>query len=129
MLNKQRLAIIGGSYLQLPLVKKAKEMGIETHCFSWVDGAVCAESADSFYPISIIEKDRILKKCQEIGIDGITTIASDTAVVTVNFVASRLGLLSNPEEYSEVTTNKFKMRQCFAKAQSWVLETSAAKAA
>ena len=115
MLNKQRLAIIGGSYLQLPLVKKAKEMGIETHCFSWVDGAVCAESADSFYPISIIEKDRILKKCQEIGIDGITTIASDTAVVTVNFVASRLGLLSNPEEYSEVTTNKFKMRQCFAR--------------
>ena len=110
----KKLAIIGGSYLQLPLVKKAKEMGIETHCFSWLDGAVCAESADFFYPISIIEKADILKKCQEIGIDGITTIASDTAVVTVNFVASRLGLRSNPDEYSEMTTNKYKMRQCFA---------------
>ena len=110
---KKKLAIIGGSYLQLPIVKKAKEMGIETHCFSWRDGAVCADVADFFYPISIIEKEEILKKCQEIGIDGITTIASDTAVVTVNYVASRMGLRSNPDKYSEVTTNKYKMRQCF----------------
>lgn len=110
---KKRLAVIGGSYLQLPVVRKAKEMGIETHCFSWADGAVCADVADYFYPISIVEKEEILKKCQEIGIDGITTIASDTAVSTVNYVASQMGLRSNPEEYSEVTTNKYKMRQCF----------------
>ena len=109
----KKLAIIGGSYLQLPIVKKAKEMGVEVHCFSWRDGAVCADVADYFYPISIIEKDVILKKCQEIGIDGITTIASDTAVVTVNYVASRMGLRSNPDEYSVVTTNKYRMRQCF----------------
>lgn len=111
--NNKKLAIIGGSYLQLPIVKKAKEMGIETHCFSWRKGAVCADVADYFYPISIIEKEEILKKCQEIGINGITTIASDTAVVTVNYVASRMGLLSNPDKYSEITTNKYKMRQCF----------------
>lgn len=110
---KKKLAIIGGSYLQLPVVKKAIEMGIETHCFSWCDGAVCANVSDYFYPISIIEKEEILIKCQEIGIDGITTIASDTAVVTVNYVASRMGLRSNPDEYSGITTNKYKMRQCF----------------
>ncbi len=110
---KKKLAIIGGSYLQLPIVNKAKEMGIETHCFAWREGSVCADLADFFYPISIIEKEEILKKCQEIDIDGITTIASDTAVVTVNYVASRMGLRSNPDEYSEVTTNKYKMRQCF----------------
>lgn len=111
-MNK-KLAIIGASYLQQPLVKKAKEMGIETFCFAWEEGAVCKDIADQFYPISIIEKEDILKKCQEIGIDGITTIASDTAIVTVNYVASRMGLRSNPDDYSEVTTNKYKMRQCF----------------
>lgn len=110
---KKKLAIIGASYLQLPLVKKAKEMGLETICFAWDDGAICKEFADQFYPFSIIEKEKILQKCLEIGIDGITTIASDTAVVTVNYVASRMGLRSNPDEYSEVTTNKYKMRQCF----------------
>jgi len=110
---KKKIAIIGGSYLQLPIVKKAMEMGVEVHCFAWLEGAVCANVADYFYPISIIEKDKILEKCQVIGIDGITTIASDTAVVTVNYVASRMGLRSNPDKYTEATTNKFKMRQCF----------------
>jgi biotin carboxylase len=110
---KNKLAIIGASYLQLPLVQKAHNMGIETICFAWENGAVCKDIADQFYPISIIDKEAILRKCQEIGIDGITTIASDTAVVTVNYVASRMGLISNPIEYSEKTTNKYLMRQCF----------------
>ncbi|WP_259322190.1 hypothetical protein [Bacteroides stercorirosoris] len=38
---KKKLAIIGGSYLQLPAVLKAKELGYEVHCFAWRDGAVC----------------------------------------------------------------------------------------
>lgn len=108
-----KLAIIGASYLQMPIVKKAKELGIETICFAWEEGAVCKDIADQFYPISIIDKEAILRKCQELGIDGITTIASDTAVVTVNYVASRMGLISNPDDYSEKTTNKYLMRQCF----------------
>ena len=112
----KKLAIIGASYLQLPLVKKAKAMGLETYCFAWEEGAVCRDIADLFYPISIIEKEIILEKCREIGIDGITTIASDTAVVTVNYVANKLGLISNPDEYSVMTTNKYLMRKCFAES-------------
>lgn len=114
MLDKKRkIAIIGGSYLQLPAVLKAEELGYEVHCFSWKDGAVCADYADYFYPISIIEKERILEECQRIGINGITTIASDVAVLTVNYVASNMGLISNPDDYSQITTNKYLMRQCF----------------
>ena len=109
----KKLAIIGASYLQLPLVKKAKEMGIETLCFAWEEGAVCKDLCDKFYPISTIDKEAILKVCQEEKIDGITTIASDVATLTVNYVAAQMGLVGNPNDYSEITTNKYKMRQCF----------------
>ena len=109
----KKIAIIGGSYLQLPAVQKAKELGYEVHCFSWADGAVCAEVADYFYPISIIEKEEILEKCREIRIDGITTIASDVAVLTVNYVAEHLGLIGNSDKYSTTVTNKYEMRLCF----------------
>jgi hypothetical protein len=34
---KKKIAIIGASYLQLPLVLKAKEMGLETICFAWME--------------------------------------------------------------------------------------------
>ncbi|MFK1841078.1 acetyl-CoA carboxylase biotin carboxylase subunit family protein [Bacteroides fragilis] len=114
---RKKIAIIGGSYLQLPAVLKAHKLGLEVHCFSWEEGAVCAEYADYFYPISILEKERILSVCREIGVDGVMTIASDVAVITVNYVAKRLGLVSNPEEYSLITTDKYFMRQCFSKNQ------------
>ena len=67
----KKLAIIGASYLQEPLIEKAKSMGIETHVFAWAAGDVGEKSADYFYPISIVEKDEILKRCREIGIDRI----------------------------------------------------------
>ena len=47
---KRKIAIIGASYLQLPLVLKAQSMGLEVHCFAWEDGAVGKADADYFYP-------------------------------------------------------------------------------
>lgn len=110
---KKKLAIIGASYLQQPLVEKAREMGLYTICFAWEDGAVCKDLCDKFYPISIVDKDAILKVCREEGIDAVTTIASDVAVLTVNYVAEQMGLIGNPDKYSQTATNKYLMRQCF----------------
>ena len=55
----KKLAIIGASYLQEPLIEKAKSMGIETHVFAWAAGDIGEKSADFFYPISITEKEKI----------------------------------------------------------------------
>ena len=65
----KKIAIIGASYLQLPLVLKAKEMGLETHCFAWEEGAVCKEICDFFYPISILDKEIILDICKNINLE------------------------------------------------------------
>jgi biotin carboxylase len=110
---RKKLAIIGASYLQMPLVKKAKEMGVESICFAWEEGAVCKDVCDQFYPVSTVDKEEVLRICREIGIDGITTIASDVAVLTVNYVAEQMGLIGNPDKYSQTATNKYLMRQCF----------------
>lgn len=111
-----KIAIIGASYLQAPLIKKAKDMELETHVFAWAEGAIGKELADYFYPISITDKEEILSECKTIGIDGITTIASDLATVAVNYVAHHLKLTGNSLECTNISTNKFKMREAFAKA-------------
>lgn len=110
----QKLGIIGASYLQLPLIRKAKAMGLETHVFAWAAGDVGESEADYFYPISIVERERILEECRRIGIDGICSIASDLAMLTVNYVAQQMGLTSNSMAATEVSTNKSLMRQRFA---------------
>lgn len=113
---KQKLAVIGASYLQEPLIQKAKMMGCETHVFAWAAGDVGEKSADFFYPISIVEKEKILEQCQRIGINGICSIASDLAMLTVNYVAQELGLVGNSLEATYLSTNKSAMRAAFAAA-------------
>lgn len=114
--NNKKLAVIGASYLQQPLVEKAKEMGLEVHCFAWEEGAVCKDIADHFYPISIIEKEEILSICQKVGINGICTIASDVAAPTVAYVAEKMGLVGNSYESAVRANNKYLMRESFSKA-------------
>lgn len=109
----KKLAIIGANDFQRQLILKAKEMGLETHVFAWEDGAVGKADADFFYPISIVEKEQVLEKCKEIGIDGICSIASDLAVLTVDYVAEKMGLNANSIECSEIATNKYMMRNAF----------------
>lgn len=109
----KKIAIIGASYLQRPLVEKAKEMGLYTICFAWQEGSVCADVCDKFYPISIIEKDEILSICREEKIDGICTIASDVAAPTVAYVAEKMGLPGNSYECAVKANNKYLMREAF----------------
>jgi biotin carboxylase len=114
---KYKLAIIGASYLQLPLVLKAREHAIETHCFAWEEGAVCKEFADFFYPISVTDKEKILEVCKQVQINGITTIATDLPGPTIAYVASKLGLVGNTFETAVNTTNKALMRNILKDAK------------
>ena len=109
----RKIAIIGANEFQNPLILKAKEMGFETHVFAWQAGDKGERTADFFYPISIVEKDTILKKCREIGICAVTSIGSDLATHTVNYVSRALGFPCNSERCELVTTDKYEMRKAF----------------
>jgi biotin carboxylase len=110
----KKLAILGASQLQIPLIEKARELGVETHVFAWEEGAVAKPIADYFYPVSIIDKVAVLKQCAEIKIDGIVTVGSDVAVDTINFVAKELHLVGNSDFTSRHTRDKQLMRSLFA---------------
>jgi biotin carboxylase len=107
----KKLIIIGANNFQLPLIKKANEMGLETHVFAWEEGAVGKDFAHFFYPISITEKETILEKAKLIIPNGIISIGSDLAILTVSYVANELGLVGNSLECTNVSTNKFLMRE------------------
>lgn len=102
--------------MQRPLVERAKEMGLRTICFAWAEGAVCKELCDRFYPVSVLEKEEILRICREEKIDGICTIASDAAAPTVAYVAEQMGLTGNSYEAAVRANNKYLMREALAKA-------------
>ena len=107
----KKIAIIGASYLQIPLIEKAREMCLETHVFAWALGSEKGrDRSHQFYPISIVEKEQILDICSAVQIDGIVSIGSDLAMPTVNYVADRMDLLGNSLDCTVLTTNKYAMR-------------------
>lgn len=112
---EKKIVIIGANDFQNQLILKAKEKGYETFVFAWKDGAIGEKTADHFYPISIVEKDLILEECKKIKPDGVISIASDLAAITVNYVAEKLNLVGNGIESSLLATNKYLMRKAFEK--------------
>lgn len=105
---------MGANDFQNPLILKAQEKGIETHVFAVENGDVGERTADFFYPISTVERDVILEKCREIGVDGVATIGSDFNNITATYVANRLGLVANSDGAVLRSTNKHLMRETFA---------------
>lgn len=112
----RRIAIIGANNFQLPLIKKAKEMGLETHVFAWRSGDVGEKAADYYYPVSIVETDRIIEICRQIKPDGVVTIATDLGAISVIRIATALGLPCNPVETASIATNKYLMRRALQEA-------------
>lgn len=110
----KKIIIIGANNFQLPLIKKAKEMKLETHVFAWEEGAVGKAYADFFYPISITEKELILEKAKQIKPDAVLSIASDLAIITVNYLADKLCLVGNSIKSTDLCTNKYLMRKRLA---------------
>ena len=110
----KKLAIIGASWLQAPLILRAREMGLETHVFAWAANDIGERLADHFYPISITEREEILGVCRRLGVAGVTTIASDLAAVTAAYVAENLGLNGNGTRCAYLASNKHAMREAFA---------------
>ena len=113
--GRPKLAVIGASHFQMPLITKAQDMGCEVHAFAWECGDPGESAADVFHPVSITEVDKIVDECKRVGIDGVCTIASDLATVAVCSVADALGLAGNSLDCMRVSTNKRLMRAAFAR--------------
>lgn len=112
----KKIAIIGANEFQDPLIRKAREMGYETHVFAWAAGDVGEASADVFHPISIVEKEAIWQVCRELGVEACCSIGSDLATHTVNYIQRRLGNPCNPEITDRIATNKYDMRRALSAA-------------
>lgn len=115
----RKIVIIGAGEFQNPLIVKAKNMGYETHVFAWKCGDIGEKTADFFYPISIVEKEKILTYCRKIKPEAVVSIGSDLAVLTVNYLLRELKLNGNKKESDLITTNKYRMRETLKKCGIW----------
>lgn len=107
--DTKKLAIIGGGYMACIYAKNASEMQIETFAFSLKDGMVDETAFDHVYDVNILDKETVLQKCKEIGIDGIVA-TTELTISTAAYVAEMMGLIGIPYNTANVITDKYRNR-------------------
>ncbi len=104
------IAIIGASIGQLPLCLKAKERKLTTICFAYEKGAVCKDVVDYFFPISIMDKERIVEICRQYNVDGIISNTSEITAQISSYIAQELNLIGTPYEIISYFQDKSHVR-------------------
>lgn len=110
---KQKLLIIGASVLQLPAIKKAKEMGLEVAVADYNPDAVGIKFADHYFNASTIDIDAIVKVAKEYNPDGIMTLATDMPMRSIAAATQILGIPGISMDTAIKSTDKIEMIKAF----------------
>lgn len=105
------LLIVAGGKWQVPLVRKAKELGYYIINVNPFEDSPGFAYADETILCDVLDKESVLQAIQGKKIDGIVTDQSDIAVPTVAYLTEQLGLPGIGVEAAELFTNKYKMRE------------------
>ena len=114
MENKKKIMIMGAGIYQVPLIKKAKDMGLTTLVVSIPGKYPGIELADQFIPLDTRDKEGILACAIENNICGICTTGTDVAVQSIGYVNEQMHLSGISYEAAKKVTDKLKMKEAFA---------------
>lgn len=105
--------IVGASVLQLPAIRKAKDMGLYVGVVDFNPKAVGIEYADEYFNASTMDEDAVLKEAEKFKPDGIMTLATDMPMRGVSKASDKLHLHSISYETSFKATDKYEMIKAF----------------
>lgn len=105
-----KIAIIGTGYMARIIAERAKELGIESHCFSNDENSVAAEVADYFHFVNILDVDTLLAICRKLEVTGVIATTELTIWPTA-YVAEKMGLLGNNTDVAKQITDKIAVRK------------------
>ena len=111
----KKLMIMGAGIYQVPLIRRAKEMGIYTIAVSIPGNYPGFAVADEVCHINTVDYEAVLQVAREKRIDGIVTAGTDVAVITIGKVCDELGLKGLSFEAAQIASDKMLMKECYEK--------------
>lgn len=115
---QKRLLVLAAGILQVPVIKKAKEMGIYVIAADGDSNAVGLKYADKAIVVNITSEDEVLKVAREEKIDGVIHPCSEVSMSVMGRLNDELGLSGISREQAIRATNKHLMREAFEKANA-----------
>ena len=110
----KKLLIIGASVLQLPAIKRAKDLGYYVGVIDYNPNAVGISFADEYFNVSTMDIEGVAKTAEEFRPDGIMTLATDMPMRSIAVACQRLGLSGISWDTAVKSTDKGEMIKAFA---------------
>lgn len=114
-ISSKNFMVIGAGVFQVPLIRKAQEMGYRVTAVDANASAPGFAFSDVSAAVDIKDIEGCLQIAREQHIRGVATVAAESAVRTVATIADALKLPGVSLEAAHVATNKARMRECFAR--------------
>ena len=111
----KKLLIIGASILQVPAIKRAKELGYYVGVIDYDPKAVGIEFADEYFNVSTIDIEGVVKTAEGFRPDGIMTLATDMPMRSIAAACEKLGLCGITFDTAVKATDKGEMIKTFEK--------------
>lgn len=112
----KKLMILGAGIYQVPLIKKAKEMGVYTIVVSIPGNYPGFSLADKVYYEDTTDYEKIVPIAREEKIDGIVTAGTDVAVITIGKVCDELRLKGLSFAAARNASNKVHMKNRYVRS-------------
>ena len=114
-MQQKRLLVLAAGILQVPVIKKAKDMGIYVIAADGNRNAEGLKYADKGIVVNITSEEDVLKVAREERIDGVIHPCSEVAMNVMGRLNDELGLSGITREQAIRATNKHLMREAFEK--------------
>lgn len=111
----KKLMILGAGIYQVPLIKKAKEMGLYTIVVSIPGNYPGFIYADKVVYENTVDFEAITKIAKEEKIDGVVVCGTDVCVPTQGYLCDELGLKGPSKASATVAQNKALMKEAYIK--------------
>ncbi len=107
---KKKLAIIGGGRMAGIIAINARQMNIESHCFSPKEGIIEPDLFDVIHDVDVLDKNNLLKECKKTKIDGVLS-TTELTIAPAAYISSKLNLIGIDYTDSVEITDKYKNRE------------------
>lgn len=109
----KKILILGAGIYQVPLIKKAREMGLYTVVTSIPGHYPGFALADQVVYENTIDQEAVLRVAQREQVDGIVTAGTDVCIPTLAYVCDHMGLRGLTYEAAEKAQSKLLMKKAF----------------
>lgn len=109
-----KLLVLAAGILQIPIINKAKEMGVYVISADGSEHAPGLSLADKGIVADICDKDVMLEIARREGVTGVIHPCSEVSMHVMGYINDQLGLSGISELIVRKATNKALMRKAFA---------------